>query len=267
MCRLLGVVASETTAFQFTLHEAPRSLAKLSAEHPDGWGLAVHRRASGDWDVHRHAVRAGDCPRFRDLAASARGEVLVAHIRKRTVGPVGPANTHPFRRGPWVFAHNGTIEDIDWFAARASAARLGEVEGETDSELFFAYLLTALDEAGGGREGVDAALAAAVERALARPRLGAANFLLSDAASLWAMRAGRTLHVLTRLPGDEVVPSRRSPETDAELLTPWSPRRHAVLVASEHLTDEPWVEVAEGTLLRIDAGPEPEPRVVRAPPR
>ncbi|HEU4404867.1 MAG TPA: class II glutamine amidotransferase [Polyangiaceae bacterium] len=264
MCRLLGVVSSETTHFGLTLHEAPRSLAMLSAEHPHGWGLAVHRRETG-WDVHKHAVRAGDCPHFRALAASARGEVLVAHIRKRTVGPVGRENTHPFRRGRWVFAHNGTIEDIGWFAARASAERLREVEGETDSERFFAFLLTALDEAGDDRARVDAALARRVDQALAHPGLGAANFLLSDGASLWAFRAGRTLHVLTRLPGDEVVPSRRSHETDAELLTPWSPQRHAVLIASEHLTDEPWGEVAEGTLLRVDAGPAPEPRVVRSP--
>jgi predicted glutamine amidotransferase len=264
MCRLLGVVASETTHFKFTLHEAPRSLAMLSAEHPHGWGLAVHRREKG-WDLHRYAVRAGDCPHFRELAASARGEVMVAHIRKRTVGPVGPTNTHPFRRGRWVFAHNGTIEDIDWFASRASAERLREVEGETDSERLFAFLLTALDEAGGDPARVDAALARCAGQALAHPRLGAANFLLSNGETLWAFRAGRTLHLLTRNPGDEVVPSRRSPETAAELETPWSPRRHAVLVASEHLTDEPWDEIAEGTLLRIDAGPQPEARVVLAP--
>ncbi len=264
MCRLLGVVASETTHFQFTLHEAPRSLATLSADHPDGWGLAVHRRERG-WEVNKHAVRAGDCPHFREVAASARGEVLLAHIRKRTVGPVGAANTHPFRRGEWVFAHNGTIEDIDWFAARASGERRREIEGDTDSERFFAFLLTALDEAGPGRDRADAALARCAEQALAHPRLGAANFLLSNGESLWALRAGRTLHLLTRGPGDDVVPSRRSPETDAELATPWSARRHAVLLASEHLTDEPWDEIANGTLLRVDAGPRPEVFVVRAP--
>jgi glutamine amidotransferase len=262
----LGVVSSETTDFRFTLHEAPRSLASLSAEHPDGWGLAVHRRERG-WGVHKHAVRAGDCPHFRDLAASARGEVLVAHIRKRTVGPVGPANTHPFRRGRWVFAHNGTIADVAWFAARASAERLAEVEGETDSERFFAYLLTAIDEVGDDRARLDAAIGARVERALSHPGLGAANFLLGDGTSLWALRAGRGLHLLTRVPGDEVVPSRRSHETAAELTTPWTPQRHAVLLASEQLTDEPWGEVDEGTLLRVDVGPRPEAYVVRAPRR
>jgi predicted glutamine amidotransferase len=41
MCRLLGIVSSEPTEFRIILHEAPRSLAALSREHRDGWGLAV----------------------------------------------------------------------------------------------------------------------------------------------------------------------------------------------------------------------------------
>src|SRR5688572_3599416 len=104
MCRLLGVVSTEATDYAFSLRHAARSLASLSRHHPDGWGLAVHARGRG-WDVHRHPACAGDDPRFDAIAAQARGEVLVAHIRKRTVGPLGTDNTHPFSSGSWVFAH------------------------------------------------------------------------------------------------------------------------------------------------------------------
>ncbi len=225
MCRLLGVVASESTEFRFSLAEAPRSLSFLSSEHPHGWGLAVHRRGEG-WRHHRHAVRAGDCPLFQRVAASAQGEVLVAHIRKRTVGPVGPLNTHPFRRGRWVFAHNGTIDDVGWLERETSSARASEIEGETDSERFFAWVLTRLDEAsvteGAAVERVDEVLRRCVGRALDQPRLGAANFLLSCGENMWAFRKGRTLHVLERA---------------------WTKRRQAVLVASEATTAGPWREV------------------------
>ncbi len=255
MCRLLGVVCNEATDFRFSLHEAPRSLAVLSAEHADGWGLAVHGSGNG-WELHRNPVRAGDCARFHEVAAGARGEILVAHIRKRTVGPIGAENTHPFRRGSLVFAHNGTIAGIDTFEARTSDARRKEIEGQTDSERFFAWLLTKLDERGHDR--IDDALGSAVDEAVEEPRLGAANFLLSNGAALWAFRFGRTLHMLERHPGDPVVHKRQASETDAELETPWSPRRHAVLVASEQMTNEPWGEVPERTLLRIDGG---SPRV------
>jgi predicted glutamine amidotransferase len=251
MCRLLGVVCNETTDFRFSLHEAPRSLAVLSAEHADGWGLAVHCDGNG-WDLHRNPVRAGDCDRFRELAAAARGELLVAHIRKRTVGPIGEENTHPFRRGSLVFAHNGTIAGIALFEAKTSEARRKEIVGQTDSERFFAWLLTKLDELGHDR--IDEALTVAVEEALQEPQLGAANFLFSDGRSLWAFRFGRTLHVLERHPGDPVRQKRQAHETEAELETPWSPRRHAVLLASEQMTDEPWKEVPERTLLRVDGG-------------
>src|SRR6476469_9267208 len=42
MCRLVGIVASDVTEFGLVLKEAPRSLARLSREHPDGWGIAAH---------------------------------------------------------------------------------------------------------------------------------------------------------------------------------------------------------------------------------
>lgn len=268
MCRLVGVVASESTDFRFTLHDAPRSLAALSPEHPHGWGLAVHARDRG-WELHKEPACARDDARFRSVAAEARGEVLIGHVRKRTVGPIGPVNTHPFRRGAWVFAHNGTIEDTAWLATRASAARRAEIEGETDSELFFAALLTAIDEAGGA-EGAGAAAEGAVDRAIgaflalsyARPSFGASNFLLCDGRALFAHRSGRTLFVLTRGRGDRVIDSRRSRETQAVVETRWSDRREAVLVASESMTDEPWSELAERTLLRIDAGARPTMRVI-----
>jgi hypothetical protein len=47
--------------------------------------------------------------------------------------------------------------------------------------------------------------------------------------------------------------------------TPWSARRVAVLVASERLTDEPWIEIPERTLLRVDFGPQPTLHTLYAP--
>lgn len=271
MCRLVGVVASEATDFRFTLQEAPRSLVALSPDHPDGWGLAVHARERG-WELHKQAVCAKSDASFKDLAASSRGELLVAHVRKRTVGPIGSANTHPFKRERWVFAHNGTIDDVGWLAERTSHARRTEIEGDTDSELLFAALLSAIDDAGPlpDRARIDEALAETVSACHARRDLGASNFLLSDGQALYAHRSGRTLFLLARGRGDHVLATRRSSETRAVVETRWSERRVAVLVASERLSDEPWVEVPERTLLRVDVSPaptvqtlyEPAPRVV-----
>jgi predicted glutamine amidotransferase len=245
MCRLLGVVSAEVVSHRLTLDGAPRSLAELSPHHPHGWGLAVSdgRRA---WDVYRAPGCAKEDARFHALADQARGKVLVAHIRNRTVGLSSLENTHPFRRGRWVFAHNGTIPDTGLLERRTSAARRREIRGQTDSERLFAFVLTALDRAGAA-EGASQAAPGAADAALrqvtrviqAQP--GAANFLCSDGEVLYAFRFGRALHLLQRSGGR---------------------RRPAIVVASERPTDEPWDEVADGTLLRVDGGAEPRWRAI-----
>lgn len=268
MCRLLGIVASEPTEFRIVLKEAPRSMATLSREHPDGWGLAIFDDAPTiGWTLHKGVECAHQDARFHELAVGSRGELLVAHIRQRTVGLSSLENTHPFHRGRWVFAHNGTIKDLPFLKARSSPERLGEIRGQTDSELFFAYLLTRLDEASvtelAAGPATDAALRAAMRELRGRADFGACNFLLSDGASSYAHRFGRTLFLLERSPHDRVRSARESRE-GVVVQTPWSQRRQAVFVASERLTDEPWDEIPEGTLLRVDRRPMPMWRLVDA---
>ncbi len=260
MCRLIGIVASEPTRFSVLLREAPRSLATLSREHPDGWGIAAHcGNAHGAWLVHRGTERAERDDRFHHTAIHCHGRVLVAHVRKRTVGSIRLANTHPFTRDGWVFAHNGTVEDQDALRAGASKTRLSEVEGDTDSELLFAHLLTRLDEAGltalaneNARAAATTVLAAATER-LREKRIGAFNFLLSDGTTCFAHRYGRTMFVLERGLSD-----RNGPGSQRGAAASWTPRRVATFVASEAITNEPWREIPEGTFLRVDRQRDPQ---------
>jgi len=266
MCRILGIVADREATFRFCLRDAPRSLGVLSHEHPDGWGVAVYRDAAG-WTLGKQPLSAFADPRFGEVAGASRGELLVAHIRRGTVGAVALENTHPFRRGRWVFAHNGTIEEIDRLRAAASPARLAEIEGSTDSEVFFAYLLTHLDRAGATDEGApdgaaDAAIVTAVTDVASRATFGACNFLLACSETLYAFRKGRTLHLLERSPDDEPSSLVPSPETGTVMEARWTPRQRMVLVASEEITDEPWTSVDEGVLLRVSRRPRPEVSVL-----
>jgi predicted glutamine amidotransferase len=266
MCRLLGIVASEPTAFRLVLKEAPRSLAVLSREHRDGWGLAVWNDESA-WQLDKGIACAHEDQRFHELAIGMQGELLIAHIRQRTVGSSSLENTHPFQSGRWVFAHNGTIKDTDFLHQRTSPARKANIRGQTDSELFFAYLLTRLDEArlaeaDAGAE-TDRVVRDAIRDVRARPHFGACNFLLADHSCTYAHRFGRSLFLLERSPSDAVRVNRSSKD-GVVVQTPWSQRRHAVLVASERLTDEPWEELAEGMLVRLDRLPLPRWRLVDA---
>jgi glutamine amidotransferase len=267
MCRLLGIVASEPTDFKIVLREAPRSMAALSREHRDGWGLAVFDEDTRGWCVEKGIACASEDARFHQLAVGSRGELLVAHIRQKTVGETSLANTHPFERGRWLFAHNGTVNDAGWLQRQASRKRLAEVCGETDSELLFAWLLTRLDEADvadrPASDATDQAIGAAARTARDHAGFGAFNFLLSDGTTTYAHRFGRTMYLLDRGPTDEVR-VRRTARDGTVLETPWSPHRRAVFIASERMTDEPWQAVEDGMLLRIDREPGPHWRLVGA---
>jgi predicted glutamine amidotransferase len=268
MCRLLGIVSSEPTDFKIVLREAPRSMAALSRQHPDGWGMAVFddNDARG-WCVEKGLACASDDARFHELAVGSCGEVLVAHIRQKTVGETSLLNTHPFERGRWVFAHNGTIKDIAWLRARSSPERLSDVRGDTDSEVLFAWLLTRLDEAGiaglAASDTTDRVIGTAARTAREHPGLGACNFLLSDGTSTYAHRFGRSMYLLELGPAD-AIRMRRKARDGTILETPWSTQRRAVFVASEQMTNEPWQQIDEGVLLRVDREPAPRWRLVAA---
>jgi glutamine amidotransferase len=214
------MVAQEPVAPRELLHDAPRSLRALSLEHADGWGVAL---SSGDdaWQIHRNTRCAARCEEYAAIAPSP-ARVIVAHIRKKTVGELAIANTHPFHHGQFVFAHNGTLTVIDKLIAAASPDRLGEIVGDTDSERFFAFVLTHIDEAGDIERGVVRAI-----RALHTwGDIGSANFLLAAGTRVYAYRQGRSLFTLSRA--------------------------NATLVASERVTDEDWLEVPERALAILD---------------
>jgi predicted glutamine amidotransferase len=268
MCRLLGITANEPTEFRIVLREAPRSLAALSRDHRDGWGIAVFDARSETWRIEKGVLCAGEDERFHRLAIGTSGELLISHIRQKTIGDCTLTNTHPFARDTWVFAHNGTIKDMAWLGTRVSGERRAQVAGETDSELLFAWLLSCLDEAGVTREAAsdrtDFALDVAVRSARDRHEFGAFNFVLSNGATTYAHRFGRSMFLLERGVRDEVRQKRTS--SDGTIVeTPWSGTRAAIFVASEHITDEPWQHIDEGSLLRIERTPVPHWRLISTP--
>jgi glutamine amidotransferase len=224
---MLGVVAPKPVRFDALLCDVSQSLAALSNEHADGWGIATENGSA--WELSRSTERAAGCRDFERVARGASTRIGIAHVRKRTVGPTALDNTHPFVRGPFAFAHNGTVSETRWLERRCSAKRLLEIRGDTDSERLFAFVLSQVDAHGDVRRG----LAAAGRALAASPRAGTASFLFSDGETLFAFRLGRALFMLER--GDGA----------------GDRRARARFVASQPLTGEPWREVADGTLVEV----------------
>ncbi len=245
MCRLFGQHAHPGFDLCEPLCSAENALRFQSHQHPHGWGIGwyqggVPERRVGLLPAHRDDA-------FVEAARAARSQVVLAHVRDASIGPVVEENTHPFVHGRWLFAHNGTIARYKR-SRRVREAILAEVDpdlralirGDTDSERCFYLYLSRLR----ARAPLDGADLGHVRRALAEttdvlvriadPRAAkpsSVNLLVSDGRLLAACRRGRTLHVAA----------------DAG-------PRHAVVVASERIGRAAWLEVPEGGFVGTEDG-------------
>jgi len=247
MCRMLGVVSAQPRAFALLLEQAPHNMALLSEKHPDGWGIAVGQ-PEGSWKTHRSVQRALGDPDFHEFAMFARGDIIVVHVRQKTQGDIKLENTHPFESAPWVFTHNGTVKNTNYLRANISEYRRSRILGDTDSECLFAFLLTRIDTVlatnGAEHPDTEAALRAAT-RELAQVReLGTASFLLSNGRALYAHRLGAPLFLLQRGEASEFVCTECA-------------RNPCIAVTTEPLTDEDWLPLRDGDLVRISKDTHP----------
>jgi len=262
MCRLYGFRATDPTLVECSLVEAQNSLLRQSEQdsrglaNSDGWGVAL-------WDpesvrLERHARSAVSDLRFTEVASQARPTTAIAHVRAATVGDPESENTHPFRHGPWVFAHNGTLTAFDRVAPLLNIGRIAP-SGTTDSESIFSWLLNRMPEFGldperpaSSPEPLARLIGAAVidlhnmSMSAAARRPPKLNFLISDGSNLVASRWGNTLYWAQRsaVPDCAVCGLSHCDDVDGSY--------RAIVIASEPITDERWIEVQEGSVLSVD---------------
>ncbi len=113
MCELLGLTSDAPVEPQQLLCRFGARGGSV-ADNPDGWGLAS--LVGHTFRIDKEPRAAARSPRFRELCAQTRSELIVAHVRKANPPTARVlANTHPFRRlccgREWVFAHNGMVRD------------------------------------------------------------------------------------------------------------------------------------------------------------
>lgn len=206
MCRLFGFRSLFPSDVHRSLVRETNALQVQSREHPDGWGIGWWSDAAPTPHLVRSAGAAYAEEEFKRTALVSSSAVI-AHLRKASVGPVTLDNAHPFRWGPWLFAHNGTVSEFD--ACRAKIEReidpvfLPVVIGDTDSARCFGVFLTRLarlaDPAGDVPLKIVArALAETVHIVCGIADPGAATpsattFLVGNGKLMLAFRRGRTL--------------------------------------------------------------------------
>lgn len=261
MCRLYGMRASHPTEVFCELVEAQNSLIRQSEEdarglvNDDGWGIGL--LVGDELRCAREVGPASESEEYRRDAAAAAATLALAHVRRATVGSPAAANTHPFRRGRSLLAHNGHIGAFGQVRERILAELRTEdreaIAGTTDSEHFFHLLLSRLDR----NPGVPMAriLADAVRDVRGMVRESdpvaevALNVLWSVGHELVGSRFGRSLWYLERDgPHRCEVCGEYHPHPDT---IPEGETYRSAEVASEPISSEDWAEVPEGAVFEL----------------
>jgi glutamine amidotransferase len=206
--------------------------------HADGWGLALYEGRSVRTFLEPAAAANSA------LAAFVRNNPIktllaIAHVRKRTRGPVSLANTHPFVRELWgrhfTFAHNGTLRNVK----RHALGRFRPI-GTTDSEHAFCALLHRIESAfpnGYPGHGPLAEVVAAAGRDIGAD--GTFNFLLGDGTQLFARCATKLCYIVRKAPFKKATLADDDLSVDFSTVT--TPRDRVAIVATAPLTrDEQW---------------------------
>ena len=148
MCRLLGLVANRPVDFEFSLER----FKKFSARNPDGWGIGWYEE--GKSEVFKQGISAIDEEsKLPELSKKVISNIVISHVRQGTLGGSSKVNSHPFLYENWIFAHNGAI-DREFFLDKLKGRYKDRIEGETDSEVYFYWILQNIEEQGDTISGI-----------------------------------------------------------------------------------------------------------------
>jgi glutamine amidotransferase len=121
--------------------------SSLGAEptNGDGFGLGWYGDSPTP-GVFRSTEPAWNDRNLREISGHIRSSFVLSHIRASTGSPVQLTNCHPFRRDQWLWMHNGYIDGFHAMkrdlAFAVDPSLFADIEGTTDTELFFYLALT-----------------------------------------------------------------------------------------------------------------------------
>jgi predicted glutamine amidotransferase len=238
----------------FWLLEAPDSLAQQSRREPDGTGLGSYD-SDGKPGISKQPLAAYEDHAFAQEAKEVSSRTFVAHVRYASTGAISPQNTHPFEQRDRLFAHNGVIEDLGRLEDELGRDGMSLVQGDTDSERYFALITREIERDGD----VGAAIARAAGWIAANLPVFALNLVLITETDLWALRYPdvHELFVLQRAAGGprgERHLDHASGRGTVRVRAGDLATRPAVIVASEPMDEDPgWHALRSGELLHVAA--------------
>jgi predicted glutamine amidotransferase len=184
MCRIFAL-ATEADVPPAIKSRLLREFFQSSAEtYSGGWGVGYFTDEGPV--VIKEPIKATDSFSLPGAIRRAEPGFMMAHVRNPTSGDRSVINTHPFQRDGWLFSHNGTLGNPQALKARLLERYSDTLQGGTDSEIMFNFLLQRIEQAGQAEAGILSAV-----RDLSRdPGEGTSslNFALTDGTYLFVLR-------------------------------------------------------------------------------
>jgi predicted glutamine amidotransferase len=247
VCRLLGYCSRADASLEDLIGaDGLREFTGLCALHGDGWGMAWYEGTEPV--IRKSPLRAGTEPEFSKLAREPAGDLGLVHLRWATPGlSVNERNSHPFRHGQHVLAHNGAIHPQDRLPEMLPPAAERELAGTTDSERYFLLIMSRLAANGGDMVAAIADATADIDR---RFEANSLNAILLSPDKLYAIswfHQSRVPEAKLRLHGYE-----RADEIAAYFDLAYLETGDAVVVASSGWPQAGWTPLANHHVLVVD---------------
>lgn len=169
MCRFISYLGTPEIMSKL-LYEPENSIIKQSyaakeIEEPlngDGFGVGWYApeidRTPG---VFVSITPAWNNRNLQHISRKVKSGCMLAHVRAASVGVVSESNCHPFQHDQYLMMHNGGIEHFDRIKRplinQLSSKMYNWIQGQTDSECFFALFLDKLKEKSENPTGIEIA--------------------------------------------------------------------------------------------------------------
>ena len=233
MCRMVGYLGGPSAPLSSVVLDREHSLLVQSyapeemmsgVVNADGFGVGWYVPDDNEPAVYRLNGSLWSDRSFAGIAPKIMARTIFAAVRSATPGlPVEESGVPPFSSGPFMFMHNGAIEDFRRRAMRPLRDSLSDeaysgLLGVTDSETIFAGLLDLLKDDPADLEGTARETIRHVTEVCDRLAVKATlNIAVTDGAAMSFTRystegPGNSLYFLEdagALPGAVVIASER----------------------------------------------------------
>ncbi len=257
MCRFVAYLGKQGKVLGDLIEKPDNSLISQSRQaregktglNADGFGIGWYDHDINDAPgVYRSVQPAWNDHNLRHIASKIKSKCFIGHVRASTVGDVNIYNCHPFTHNEFAFIHNGTIQGFEQIRRRVinmlEDPFFEIIEGQTDSEHFFATLMM---------------LVSHLSKPYTLDRL--AKCMLKTIAMTNELQAGLKEGLFCRLNtvltnGKELLVTRYvSYEEESALSLHYTLEENGIVIASEELPTyaTQWVEIPVNSMVLVGA--------------